>query len=149
MRHALRFIPLITGLALACAPDESDYVGDYLDANDATGRAICDCDHDNALVLLFFGTTPYDSVESCKAGIVASSAERGCVIGLFEDESVDYSSVLDCRAQAAARGSACLGGKTCTDTARADCVTTYYDEYNACPDLPNDVEAKLNDCLSN
>ena len=148
MRHALRLIPFILGLGLACAPDESDYVGDYLSASDAALREICECEYDNLAFSLFTGG-PYDSVEECVAEYGINSAERGCIEGLFADEATDYSAVLDCRAQAAGRGSSCLNSKTCTDTARSACVSDYYDAVEKCPDLPNDVEAKLNDCLSN
>lgn len=149
MRLALRVVPLLLGLGLACAPDEADYVIDYLNASDSARRAVCDCNHDDAIALLFFGASPYSSVEECKAEIVYSSAERGCVEGLFADEEVDYGSVLDCRAGAASRAAGCLSGKTCTDTARAGCFSTFQKEYTDCPDLPNSVENKLNDCLSN
>lgn len=149
MRQLLRLVPFILGIGLACAPDERDYVGQYLTASDSALREVCECDYNNPLVLLGFGYTAFDSVQSCEAEVGIDSAERGCVSGLFADEATDYSAVLDCRADAAGRASACLNGKTCTDTARIDCFSQYGDEVEDCPDLPDDVENKLNDCLRN
>ncbi|HEY0137561.1 MAG TPA: hypothetical protein VGB85_25930, partial [Nannocystis sp.] len=76
-------------------------------------------------------------------------AERGCVEGLFADAKVDYSAVLDCRAEAYARTATCLNSLTCTDTARGDCYKDLVEDIDACPDLPDDVEKDLNDCIYN
>lgn len=147
MRRLL-LVPFALGLGLACAPTESDYVGDYISASDAARREICECDYDNLLLTAFIGG-PFGSAEECVAEYGFNSAERGCIEGLFADEATDYSAVLDCRSDVANRASACLNSKTCTDTARADCVSDYYDDYEDCPTLPADVEQQLNDCLNN
>jgi hypothetical protein len=151
MRHALRLVaPFSLGLALACGNSESNRVEDYLDASDAALHEVCECGYDDQLLLLTFGyLESYDSVEACDAEVGIDSAERGCVEGLFADEPTDYSAVLDCRAASARNAGACLNGKTCTDTARSGCFEQYFDEVEDCPDLPDGVEDKLNDCLRN
>ena len=135
-------------LVPACNDGESGVVADYLDSADAYARGVCECEYNNALLLLGLHP-PYGSPEECLMDLPANSAERGCVEGLFKDASVDYSAVLDCRADAQRKATACLNSLTCTDTARIDCYTTASDEIQLCPDLPNDVESQLTDCLYN
>ncbi len=133
----------------ACGDSESAAVGDFIDGLDGYARNICECDYDNGLLLLFAGKSAYESKEACDADLPPSSAERGCVSGLFQDAETDYTAVLDCRSDAYARLNTCLGSKTCTDTARGDCLKTLADEIEDCPDLPESVEAQLTDCLNN
>ncbi len=133
---------------VSCGGGEPESVGAYIDSADRYARSVCECEY-NSLALLFAGKTPYKSKEACLSDLPANSAERGCVEGLFGDAVVDYSAVLDCRADAYARSSTCLNALTCTDTSRTDCYDALDDEYKQCPDLPNDVEKQLNDCLYN
>lgn len=136
-------------LAPACGDDEADAVGDYVDGVDGYTRNICECEYNNPLYLLSLGKVIYGSADECLMDLPPNAAERGCIDGLFQDQSVDYSSVLNCRAAALSRSNGCLASKTCTDTARVDCYATLADEVSSCPDLPDDVETKLNDCLYN
>ena len=136
-------------LAPACGDDEADAVGDYVSSVDGYTRDICECDYNNPLLLITLGKVSYSSTDECLMDLPPNAAERGCIDGLFQDQTVDYGAVLNCRAAALSRNNTCLGAKTCTDTARGGCYTTLADEISACPDLPNDVEAKLNDCLYN
>jgi hypothetical protein len=144
----LALTSLVLTSAIACNDGESAVVGDYLDSADGYAREVCGCEY-NSPALLLGGHKPYASTEECLMDLPANSAERGCVEGLFKDASVDYSAVLDCRADAQNKASVCLNALTCTDTARLDCYTAANDEINKCPDLPNDVEAQLTDCLYN
>lgn len=150
MTRLPRFALLALILAPACkGDDESAAVEDYVDGVDGYTRNICACEYDNPLVLLPLFKVAYASSEECLMDLPPNAAERGCIDGLFQDQSVDYAAVLDCRAAALGRSSACLQGKTCTDTARGDCYADLADEVQSCPDLPEDVETKLNDCLYN
>lgn len=149
MRHLPRLAAFFLGLGLACAPTEADHVGDYLNALDADARELCECEYDNPLLLLVPPNRIYDDTAACYADRGVSSAVRGCVDGLFKDETTDYSVVLDCRADVAAAAAACLNGKTCTDTARSGCYEQYNDDLEDCDDLPGSVESKLSDCLYN
>jgi hypothetical protein len=144
-RLALLLSSLLTSMSCGGEPRS---VGDFIESADRYARSVCECDY-NSLALLFAGKAPYESRDACLADLPANSAERGCVEGLFEDAPVDYSAVLDCRADAFARVAACLNSLTCTDTARGDCYENLDDEYKLCPDLPKDVEDDLNDCLYN
>ncbi len=148
MTHFLRLALLCSLLApLSCGGGEPESVGAYIDGADRYARSVCACEY-NSLALLFAGKG-YGSTEECLADLPANSAERGCVEGLFGDAAVDYSAVLDCRADAYARTSTCLNALTCTDTMRTDCYGELKDDYDLCPTLPNDVEKQLNDCLYN
>lgn len=154
MRQLQRLAALALALSLGpvCAPSEADHVGDYLAARDDGIRGICKCDYNQALAISLFRFPPetYGSTEECVSENVHDSAVNGCVSGLFADEPVDYSSVLDCRARAIDEGAACLSAAMCDQTGtRVDCYDAYTDAYNACADLPDDVENKLNDCLYN
>ena len=151
-RPLLALLALLAPLALmpACGgDDEAGAVDDYLAGIDANARNLCACEYNNPLYLLALGKVAYGSTEECLMDLPPSSAERGCTQGLFQDQTVDYTAVLACRADALARGNACLDAKTCTDTARVDCYKAYSDEVSACADLPDDVENKLTDCLYN
>jgi hypothetical protein len=153
MLHLPR-LALLTLLAVGIAPacggdDEADAVQDYLAGIDASARNICECDYNNPLYLLAFGKIAYGSSDECLMDLPPNAAERGCTAGLFQDQTVDYSAVLSCRAAALSRSDTCLASKTCTDTARVDCYMTLNDEVKACADLPDDVENKLTDCLYN
>jgi len=148
MTHRLRLALLCSLLAPLSCGGEKASVGDYIDGADSYARSVCECEY-NSLALLFAGKTPYGSTEECLADLPANSAERGCVEGLFGDNAVDYSAVLDCRADVFSRGSSCLNALTCTDTARTGCYSDLNDDLDACPDLPDDVEKQLNDCLYN
>jgi len=139
---------VLAPLASACNDGESAVVADYLDSADSYARELCECDYNNPLLLLGLHA-PYASVEACTMDLPSNSAERGCVEGLFKDASVDYSAVLDCRAEAQRKATACLGARTCTDTARLACFKDANDEAKLCPDLPDNVEAQLTDCLYN
>ena len=132
----------------ACNEGESGVVADYLDSADGYARQVCECEYNNALLLLGLHP-PYPTTEECLMDLPANSAERGCVEGLFKDAAVDYSAVLDCRAEAQRKATACLGTLTCTDTARIDCYTNAADETKLCPDLPDNIESQLTDCLYN
>ncbi len=150
MTRLPRFALLALLLAPACnGDDESAAVEDYVDGVDGYTRNICACEYNNPLILVGLNKLSYSATEECLMDLPPNSAERGCIDGLFQDQSVDYAAVLDCRAAALGRSSACLKGKTCTDTARGDCYVTLADEVGSCPDLPDDVETKLNDCLYN
>lgn len=149
MTHLQRLALLsVVAPLLACNEGESGAVADYLDSADAYARQVCACEYDNALLLLGLHA-PYPSTEECLMDLPANSAERGCVEGLFKDAPVDYSAVLDCRADAQRKAKSCLAALTCTDTMRIDCYTQAADDTNLCADLPNDIEAKLSDCLYN
>lgn len=147
----LPLLAIISALSVpACGDDEADAVENYVDGVDGYTRNICACEYDNPLYLLALGKVIYGSTEECLADLPPGAAERGCIDGLFQDQTVDYGSVLDCRAGALARSNTCLGAKTCTDTARAtECYKVLTDELSSCPDLPEAVEGKLNDCLYN
>jgi hypothetical protein len=132
----------------ACNGGESAVVADYIDSADGYARELCECEYNSALLLLGLHP-PYGSADECSMDLPANSAERGCVEGLFQDASVDYSAVLDCRAAAQRNAAACLNALTCTDTARLNCYQDASDEISSCPDLPDDVEAQLTDCLYN
>lgn len=149
-------LPRLAHLALlalciipACGDDEADSVQDYVAGVDGYTRNICECEYDNPLYLLGLGKVAYKSVEECLADLPPNAAERGCIDGLFQDQTVDYGAVLDCRAAALTRSNGCVNTLTCTDTARVDCYKDLSDELAACPDLPDSVETKLNDCLYN
>jgi N-methylhydantoinase B len=43
---------------------------------------------------------------------------------MFVDAEVDYSAVLDCRAEAYSRAATCLNALTCTDTLRGEIRST-------------------------
>ena len=150
MTHCQRLALLCSLLApLSCGGGgEPESVGAFIDGADRYARSVCECDYDNPALLLA-GKVPFDTKEECLADLPTNSAERGCVEGLFSDAAVDYSAVLDCRAGAYGRAAGCLNSLTCTDTMRFDCYETHDDEFRACPDLPNDVEQQLNDCLFN
>jgi hypothetical protein len=141
---------LVLGITPACGgDDEASSVQDYIAGVDGYTRNLCECEYNNPLYLLALGKVIYGSADECLMDLPPNSAERGCINGLFEDQSVDYSSVLDCRAAALSRSNACLSKLTCTDTLRGDCYSTLADEIASCPDLPDAVETKLNDCLYN
>ncbi len=147
-------LPHLALLALVLMPacngdDEASAVQDYLAGADGYTRNICACEYNNPLILLTLLKAPYASSEACLMDLPPGAAERGCVEGLFQDQSVDYEAVLDCRAAALDRSDACLRNKTCTDTARGGCYVDLSDEIKSCPDLPDEVENKLNDCLYN
>ena len=145
-----KLLPLLCSLLapLACGGGEPEAVGAFIDTADRYAKSICECEYDD-LLLLLLGKAPYASKEACLAELPANSAERGCVQGLFNDAEVDYSAVLNCRADAYRQASACLGALTCTDTKRGDCYGQYNDEIKLCPGLPNAVEDQLRDCLYN
>ncbi len=146
-RLALALAPAL--LVPACGSSESHAVDDFLDGVDGYYRQVCECDHDNVVLLAILGKLPYASQDACRDDLPVDSAERGCVEGLFADEEVDYGGVLECRAAASSRASSCLNSKTCTDTARGDCHSQLVDELEDCDSLPSDIEARLNDCLHN
>ena len=149
MTRPLRLALLCSLLApLSCGGGEPESVAGFIDGIDHYARSVCECEY-NSLALLFAGKKPYGSTEECLADLPANSAERGCVEGLFSDAAVDYSAVLDCRADVYARGASCLDALTCTNTARGDCYKNIDDDYKACPDLPDNVDQQLNDCLYN
>lgn len=150
MTSLARLALLSALLAPACGGGgEAGAVGDYLESLDTYARQVCECDHDNGVVLAFVGKFIYGSVDACLDDLPVDSAERGCVEGLFADEEVDYRAVLECRADAHSRAASCLAGKTCTDTARNDCHLQRLDELEDCEALPLALEAKLSDCLHN
>jgi hypothetical protein len=149
MRQFQRLAAFLLGLGLACAPTEADHVGDYLGAIDANAGELCECEYDNPFLLLVPPNRTYDDAAACYADRGVSSAVRGCVEGLFADETTDYSPALDCRADVASATATCLNGRTCTDTARNECYDQYIDDIEDCPDLPASVESKLDDCLYN
>ena len=151
-------LALTTGISIsigsiimpACnGDDEASSVQDYLAGVDGFTRNVCACEFGNPFVLVPLGKIAYGSSEACLMDLPPSAAERGCTEGLFQDQTVDYGAVLECRAEALDRSDDCLRAKTCTDTARTGCYTTLDDEIKSCPDLPDDVEAKLIDCLYN
>lgn len=152
-RSALALLTLSTLSTLSimpgCGEDEADAVQGYVDGIDGYTRNICACEYDNPIYLLGLGKVAYGSADECLMDLPPNAAERGCIDGLFQDQSVDYSSVLNCRSAAISRINGCLNTLTCTDTARAECYKDYADEVGACPDLPDSVETKLNDCLYN
>lgn len=148
MTHRKSSLALLTATLLALLPacGEKASVGDFIDSADSYARQVCACDYNNPLVVY---NLPYGSAEACLESLPANSSERGCVEGLFKDEDVDYSAALDCRAGAFDRAAACLDGKTCTDTARSECYAQLGDEIEDCPELADDVQNRLNDCLYN
>ncbi len=135
-------------IALACGGGEPESVGSFISNADRYARSVCECEYGN-LALVLIGKAPYKSKEACLADLPANSAERGCVEGMFTDAMVDYSAVLDCRADAYSRAASCLNALTCTDTMRGDCYGDLDSEIKLCPDLPDDVEDQLRDCLYN
>jgi hypothetical protein len=149
MTHRLRLALLLSSFltSMSCGDPEADAVGGYIDNADRYARGVCECEY-NSIGLLLTGKG-YDSKEECLEDLPANSAERGCVEGLFADATVDYSAVLDCRAEAYARSATCLNSRTCTDTARGDCYKDLGDDIDACPDLPDSIENDLNDCIYN
>ena len=145
-RKLLAPVALVLGLALAPACGEKASVGDFIDSADGYAKAVCQCDFANPLLVY---NLPYGSGEECLMEFPANSSERGCVEGLFKDEDVDYSAALDCRAGAFDRAGSCLRSKTCTDTARSGCYSQFADEIEDCPEIADDVQQRLNDCLYN
>lgn len=145
-----KLVPLLCSLLapLACGGGEPESVGAFIDTADRYARGVCECEYGN-LALVLIGKAPYGSKEECLADLPANLAERGCVEGMFAEAKVDYSAVLDCRADAYNRAATCLNTLTCTDTMRGACYGELDDQYKACPDLPDDVENQLRDCLYN
>lgn len=133
-------------VAAACGGPEKE-ANEYVDAVAATRTAICACDGYTLWPVLITGET-FSSEEQCRAEFPPDSSARGCVEGLFADQVTDYSAQLDCFEAAERAFSSCLGGKTCTDTARASCLEDYQDDIDACPELPGDVQTDLSDCLN-
>jgi hypothetical protein len=140
-------LALLSLLFLAPACGEKASVGDFIDSADGYARAVCECDFDNPLRVLKLPA--YGSADECLADFPANSSERGCVEGLFKDEEVDYSAALECRAGSFDRAASCISAKTCTDTARNGCFDQLLDELEDCPEIADDVEQRLNDCLYN
>jgi hypothetical protein len=130
---------LVLSVALAAGCGIGPHVDDYLDALVAWEQTTCGCDS-------WKGT--HDSEAQCRAERPPTAAEQACVEALFKNTPGDYEVQLDCAAAAYNRASACLGGKTCTDIARAACPFDLVGELADCPDLPNDVLQELNECLN-
>lgn len=147
-----RLAPLALAFTLAaivgaCQGDpEGDAVENYIAGADAYAKGACRCDYANPLLVLGI----YGSDEDCLEEFPANSAEVGCVRGVFQDEATDYTSTLNCRAQAFNEAAACLGAAECNqDGTRFDCYTQLGDELEDCPPFEAEVESKLNDCQSN
>lgn len=130
-------LPLLAVVAAGCGI--GPHVDDYNAALVASAQATCICD----------GWKPQFSSEAeCRAERPPSEAKQACVEALFKNIEGDYEAQLDCATAALNRAAACVNGKTCTDLARLQCPFTLAAELDDCPDLPNDVQQELNECLN-
>jgi hypothetical protein len=134
MKRLLAFVTVIA--ACGNVPEARDFNESLV----AAGQASCQC---NGHLLLLFS-----SESECVAEFPPSEAEQGCVESLFKSLDPDFGPHLECRTAANQRYASCLSSKTCSDLARGSCVGDLTDEIEDCPDLPDDVQADLNDCLN-
>ncbi|MFY0535295.1 hypothetical protein [Nannocystis pusilla] len=80
-------------------------------------------------------------------GRAPSAGEQACVEALFKNADGDYEAQLECRTAVQNRLANCLNSKTCTDLARLGCAGEALEDEADCPDLPNDINNELRQCL--
>jgi len=113
-----------------------------LDEVDARVVEFCDCFYDAA-------GNNYDSVAACVDGETLSESERGCVDGLYKDETTALDAHLDCRLGVEQRYTDCVRTLSCTDfLGLGECTGTYFEGLNDCPQPPGDVAIALNNCFN-
>jgi hypothetical protein len=151
MRSPPRFISLalvfaLSALGAACADPEEKAVDNYIEGADGYARSVCRCDFGNPVLVARIPA--YNSEDSCLKDFPADSAKIGCVEGVFKDEPTDYHTSLDCMAGAYRQAATCINGATCEQNGtRIDCYNELADSLDACPQLANDVQERLNNCL--
>ncbi len=113
-----------------------------LDEVDARVVEECDCFYDAA-------GYNYDSVAECVEDRSVSESERGCVDGLYKEETQALDAHLECRIGVEERFTDCVRMLSCTDfLGLLSCSEDYGNGLNDCPQPPADVNVKLANCFN-
>jgi hypothetical protein len=134
-RLSMPIVSVLVALAAGCGV--GPHVDDFNESLVAQALAGCAC-----------GNIGYSSEEECREVAPPSAGEQACVEALFKNAEGDYEAQLDCRTAAQNRLASCLNSKSCTDLARLGCAGEAADDLNDCPDLPNDINKELFECLN-
>ncbi len=113
-----------------------------LDEVDARVVVECDCFYDSP----GYG---YETVAECVDDRTLSESERGCVDGLYREETQALEAHLECRLDVEQRLTECVSMLSCTDfIGLGECIGNYTEGVNDCPQPPGDVFVKFNNCFN-
>ncbi|MGB1276414.1 MAG: hypothetical protein ACPG77_11760 [Nannocystaceae bacterium] len=113
-----------------------------LDEVDAQVVEYCDCFYDKV-------GNKYKSVAACVDDRSPSESERGCVDGLYKDETAALDAHLECRLGVEERFTDCIQTLSCTDfIGLGSCSETYFEGISDCPQPPGDVAIALANCFN-
>ncbi|MCY0993080.1 hypothetical protein OV203_38415 [Nannocystis sp. ILAH1] len=133
-RLSMPIVSVLVALAAGCGV--GPHVDDYNESLVAAALASCSC-----------GNGGYSSEEECREEAPPDAGEQACVEALFKNAEANYEAQLDCRTAVQNRLASCLNDKTCTDLARLGCAGEALEDEADCPDLPNDINNELRQCL--
>lgn len=129
-RLSMPIVSVLVALVAGCGI--GPHVDDYNESLVAAALAGCGCSANE---------------DECREDAPPSAGEQACVEALFKNAEGDYEAQLDCRTAVQNRLASCLNSKTCTDLARLGCAGEAIEDEADCPDLPNDINNELRQCL--